>query len=144
MTLTYNLCVDIYRERDRRANRVEDIEGYASGEEQGVVGSGDTPDAMETGEKRKVIRRAIANLPTRLLETFILHFDRELSYPEIAQQRDIFYQNVCKRISQARAILCLELRGYFIGKDGADTYIDLGKMSLTQKIQKLALGIARK
>jgi RNA polymerase sigma factor (sigma-70 family) len=119
--VTHNLCVDIHRERSRGANRVEDIEVYASSEEQGLVRSEDTPEsALETDEKRIVIRRAIANLPTRLRETFILHFDRELSYPEIAQQQEISYQNVCKRISQARAILREELRGYFIGEDGTD------------------------
>jgi RNA polymerase sigma factor (sigma-70 family) len=137
--LTHNLCVDIHRERDRGANRVEDIEVYASGEEEGLVQSEDTPEtAMETGEKRMVIRRVIANLPTRLRETFILHFDRELSYPEIAQQQEISYQNVCKRISQARAILRLELREYFIGEDGTDkdkfvpptaTESEIGEMS---------------
>jgi RNA polymerase sigma-70 factor (ECF subfamily) len=121
-TLTRNLCVDIHRERSRGANRVEDIEGYASFEEQGLVPSEDTPDcARETGEKRIVIRRAIDNLPTRLRETFILHFYRELSYQEIAQQQEISYQNVCKRISQARKILQEELRGYFIEEDGTDT-----------------------
>ena len=120
--LTHNLCVDIHRERDRSANRVDNIEVYASNEEQGLVSFDDTPEsAMEIGEKRIVIRRAIDNLPTRLRETFILHFYQELSYPEIAQQQDISYQNVCKRISQARAILREELRGYFIGEDGTDT-----------------------
>jgi RNA polymerase sigma-70 factor (ECF subfamily) len=97
-TLTHNLCVDIHRERSRGANRVEDIEVYACSVEQGLVSFEETPEsAMETGEKRIVIRRAIDNLPTRLRETFILHFYRELSYPEIAQQQDISYQNVCKR-----------------------------------------------
>ncbi|MEG4918055.1 sigma-70 family RNA polymerase sigma factor [Microcoleus sp. B7-D4] len=121
-TLTRNLCVDIYRERSRGANRVEDIEGYASNEEQGLLRSEDTPEiALETGEKRIVIRRAIDNLPTRLRETFILHFYQELSYPEIVQQQEISYQNVCKRISQARAILREELRGYFIEEEGTDT-----------------------
>ncbi|MFP5273882.1 RNA polymerase sigma factor [Coleofasciculus sp.] len=121
-TLTRNLCVDIYRERSRGANRVEDIEGYARSEEQGLVQSEDTPYcAMETDEKRMVIRRAIDNLPPRLRETFILHFYQELSYPEIAQQQEISYQNVCKRISQARAILREELRGYFIEEEGMDT-----------------------
>jgi hypothetical protein len=76
---------------------------------------------MESGEKRIVIRRAIDNLPTRMRETFILHFYQELSYPEIAQQQDISYQNVCKRISQARAKLREQLRGYFIGENGTDT-----------------------
>jgi RNA polymerase sigma-70 factor (ECF subfamily) len=121
-TLTHNLCVDIYRERSRGANRVEDIEGYASGEEQGLVDFENTPEsAVETGEKRMVIRRAIDNLVTRLRETFILHFYQEFSYQEIAQQQNISYQNVCKRISQARKILQEELRGYFIGEEGTDT-----------------------
>jgi RNA polymerase sigma-70 factor (ECF subfamily) len=121
-SLTHNLCVDILRERSRGANRVEDIEGYASDEEQGLVRSEDTPEsAVEIGEKRIVIRRAIDNLPTRLRETFILHYREELSYPEIAQRQEISYQNVCKRISQARKILREELRGYFIEEDGTDT-----------------------
>jgi RNA polymerase sigma-70 factor (ECF subfamily) len=120
--LTHNLCVDIHRERSRGANRVEDIEGYASGEEQGLIPSEDTPEsAVETGEKRIVIRRAIDNLPPRLRETFILHYREELSYPEIAQRQEISYDNVCKRISQARKILQEELRGYFIEEDGTDT-----------------------
>ncbi|HBL14620.1 MAG TPA: hypothetical protein DD379_25170 [Cyanobacteria bacterium UBA11162] len=121
-SLTHNLCVDIHRECSRGANRVEDIEGYARSEEEGLVRSEDTPEsAVETGEKRVVIRRAIANLPIRLRETFILHYREELSYPEIAQQQEISYQNVCKRISQARKILREELRGYFIEEEGTDT-----------------------
>jgi RNA polymerase sigma-70 factor (ECF subfamily) len=138
-TLTRNLCVDIHRERSRGANRVEDIEGYASGEEQGLVAFENTPDsAVETGERRIMIRRAIDNLPTRLRETFILHFYQELSYPEIAEQQEISYQNVCKRISQARKILQQELRGYFVGEEGTDrdksvtptvTESEIGEMS---------------
>ncbi|MBU7585878.1 MAG: sigma-70 family RNA polymerase sigma factor [Nostoc sp. TH1S01] len=121
MTLTRNLCVDIHRERSRGANRVEDIENYASDEEQGMVDIDNTPlCAIETDERKMVIRRAIHNLPTRLRETFILHFYQELSYPEIAEQQDISYQNVCKRISQARKILQQELRGYFIEAEETD------------------------
>ncbi|MFB2921652.1 RNA polymerase sigma factor [Aerosakkonema funiforme] len=121
-TLTRNLCVDIHRERSRGANRVEDIEVYASGEEQGLVAFENTPEiAVENSERKKVIRRAIDNLPTRLRETFILHFYQELSYQEIAEQQDISYQNVCKRISQVRKILQQELRGYFIEEEGTDT-----------------------
>lgn len=117
--LTHNLCIDIHRERSRGANRVENIKAIR--EEQGLLSFEETSlCAMETGEKRIVIRRAIDDLPTRLRETFILHFYQELSYPEIAQQQDISYQNVCKRISQARKILRLELRGYFIGEEGTD------------------------
>jgi RNA polymerase sigma factor (sigma-70 family) len=118
--LTHNLCIDIYRERSRGANRVEDIE--AIGEKQGLVSCHDTPlTALEAHEQKIVISRAIDNLPLRLRETFILHFYGELSHQEIAQQQEISYQNVCKRISKARAILALELRGYFIGEAGTDT-----------------------
>ncbi|MBO3457311.1 sigma-70 family RNA polymerase sigma factor [Aetokthonos hydrillicola Thurmond2011] len=137
--LTHNLCVDIHRERSRGANRVEDIEAYTSGEELGLVSFEETPEsAVENSERKMVIRRAIDNLPTRLRETFILHFYQELSYQEIAQQQDISYQNVCKRISQARKILQEELRGYFIGEEETDrdksvletaTESEIGEMS---------------
>jgi RNA polymerase sigma-70 factor (ECF subfamily) len=97
---------------------------------------------METGEKRIVIRRAIDNLPTRMRETFILHFYRELSYPEIAQQQDISYQNVCKRISQARAILREELKGYFIGEDGTDTELSVPPAATESAIGEMSQGNA--
>jgi RNA polymerase sigma-70 factor (ECF subfamily) len=142
-TLTHNLCVDIHRERSRGANRVEDIEVYASSVEQGLVRSEDTPEiAMESGEKRIVIRRAIDNLPTRMRETFILHFYQELSYPEIAQQQEISYQNVCKRISQARKILREELRGYFIGEDGTDTELSVPPAATESAIGEMSEGNA--
>ncbi|MEG4025551.1 sigma-70 family RNA polymerase sigma factor [Microcoleus sp. S13C4] len=119
--LTRNLCVDIYRERDRNAKRVENIEVYTSIEEKGLVSPDGTPEStLETDEKKNVICGAIDNLPTRLRETFILHFHQELSYPEIAKKQKISYQNVCKRISQARKILQEELRGYFIGEEETD------------------------
>jgi len=51
--LTHNLCVDIHRERIRGANRVENIEGYASLEDQGLIALEDTPVyAMEIDERR--------------------------------------------------------------------------------------------
>ncbi|BAZ25895.1 ECF subfamily RNA polymerase sigma-24 factor [Kalymmatonema gypsitolerans NIES-4073] len=142
-TLTHNLCVDIHRERSRGANRVEDIEVYASSEEQGLVSFEDTPEsAMETGEKRIVIRRAIDNLPSRLRQTFILHFYQELSYPEIAQLQEISYQNVCKRISQARKILREELRGYFIGEDGTDKDSSVPPAATESAIEEMSEGNA--
>jgi RNA polymerase sigma-70 factor (ECF subfamily) len=142
-TLTRNLCVDIYRERSRGANQVEDIEGYARSEEQELVSVEDTPlCAMETDEKRIVIRRAIDNLPPRLRETFILHFYKELSYQEIAQLQEISYQNVCKRISQARAILREELRGYFIEEEGTDTELSVPLTATESSIGEISEGNA--
>lgn len=111
--------MDIHREHIRSANKVENIEDYASAEEQELVSVEERPDfAMEAEEKRIVIRRAIDNLPRRMRETFILHFYQQLSNQEIAQQQNISYDNVCKRISQARKILQKDLREYFIGGGG--------------------------
>ncbi|NEQ86803.1 MAG: sigma-70 family RNA polymerase sigma factor, partial [Moorea sp. SIO2I5] len=133
--LTHNLWVDIHREHRRSANQVEDIEGIP--EEKGLVSCDDTPErALETDEKKIAIRSAIDNLPPRLHQTFILHFYQELSYREIAQQQNISYQNVCKRISQARAILREELRGYFIGEDETDQ-----DLSVTPTLEATESGI---
>ena len=124
--LTHNLCVDIHRQRSRSANRVEDIEGI--GEEQALVCSEDTAQIiLETQEKNIQIRRAIKNLPSRLCETFILHFYQLLSYQEIAEQQEISYDNLCKRISQARKILREELREYFIGEDGRNKHLSVSE-----------------
>ncbi|NEP53426.1 MAG: sigma-70 family RNA polymerase sigma factor [Moorea sp. SIO3C2] len=133
--LTHNLCVDIHREHSRSANHVEDIEGIP--EEQGLLCCDDTPErALETDEKKIAIRRAIDNLPARLHQTFILHFYQELSYREIAQQQEISYQNVCKRISQARAILRDELKEYFLGEDDTDR-----ELSVTSTLAATESGI---
>lgn len=120
--LTHNICVDIHREHSRRAKSLENIELYASDEQQEKFFFDNTKETdLEINEKKTLICQAIHNLPSRLRETFILHFYRELSYQEIAQQQNISYQNVCKRISQARAILREELRDYFIEPDETPT-----------------------
>ena len=138
--LTRNLCVDIYRERSRGTNRVEDIEVYASGEEQGLVIQNETPESvLEMDEKKIVIRGAIDELPTRLRETFILHFYEELSHQEIAEKQNISYQNVCKRISQARAILAKELRGYFIEEEKTNTEESVAPEAIEPVIEETPL-----
>src|ERR687886_677127 len=138
-TLTRNFWIDITRSRG--ANQVEDIEVYADRNELGLVSVEETPaSAMDCDEKKRVIRAAIDDLPTRLRETFILHFYEELSHQEIGELQNITYQNVCKRISQARAILVKELRGYFIGEDGTepDTANVTAKPAKSQKTAQKA------
>lgn len=114
-TLICNLWLDIKRRKG--ADQIEDIEVYATQEDLGRVSVDHTPQtALEDDEKRRVIRAAIDELPTKMRATFIRHFYQELSYQEIGEQQDISYQNVCKRISMARAILVKKLQGYFIGQ----------------------------
>ncbi|MBW4497713.1 MAG: sigma-70 family RNA polymerase sigma factor [Oscillatoria princeps RMCB-10] len=117
--LVRNFWLDM--QRRPCAKQVEDIEVYAEREEVGLVSGGDTPaSALEREDKKMVIRRAIDELPATMRETFMLHFYEELSHQEIAERQKVPYQNVCKRISQARAILAKKLRGYFIGEDGTE------------------------
>jgi RNA polymerase sigma-70 factor (ECF subfamily) len=128
------------------------MELYASDEQQEKFFFDSTKETdLETNEKKIVISKAINNLPTRLRETFILHFYRELSYQEIAQQQNISYQNVCKRISQARAILREELRDYFIGSDETPTKlseqntevepIENETLTLSQEVEEVEIAV---
>lgn len=102
--LIRNYWIDL--QRHRGLNTVEYIEFYGYQEELGWVSGQNSPaSALENDEQKRVICGAINELPIRLRETFILHFYQELSHQEIAQEQEISYPNVCKRISQARAIL---------------------------------------
>ena len=140
-TLTPNFWIDLTRRRG--ANQVEDIEVYGDRDELGLVSVEDTPAiALDRDEKKRVICEAIDDLPTKMRETFILHFYEELSHQEISEKQNISYQNVCKRISQARAILALELRGYFIGEDGTKTELALTSAVTEPTIEEMSEGNA--
>ncbi|MGB7711455.1 MAG: sigma-70 family RNA polymerase sigma factor [Microcoleus sp.] len=140
-TLTRNFWIDLMRRRS--ANQVEDIEVYGEHDELGLVSVEDTPAiALDRDEKKRVIRRAIGELPTKMRETFILHFYEELSHQEISEKQEISYQNVCKRISQARAILAVELRGYFVGEDGTKTELAVTSAVTESAIEELSEGNA--
>jgi RNA polymerase sigma factor (sigma-70 family) len=110
--LTYHVCIDFYRERDRAFRLVENLELIPK--EKILVTVENKPiEILETEEKEKMIRDAIEHLPTRLRQTYLLHFEQQLSHDEIAQQQEISYDNVCKRISQARKLLGETLWEYF-------------------------------
>ncbi|MEG3971757.1 sigma-70 family RNA polymerase sigma factor [Microcoleus sp. T2B6] len=133
--LTRNFWIDL--KRRPCGNQVEDIEVYAERQDIGLVAVDDTPgSALERDDKNRIVRAAIDELPARMRETFILHFYEELSYQEIGDRQNITYQNVCKRISQAREILVKELRGYFIGEDVTEP--DIAKVAATPAKSKKA------
>jgi len=140
-TLTRNFWIDLTRRRG--TNQVEDIEVYADQNELGLVSVDETPAiALDCDEKKRVIRCAIDELPTKMRETFILHFYEELSHQEISEKQNISYQNVCKRISQARAILVKELRGYFIGEDGTEPELAVTPAVTESAIEEMSEGNA--
>ena len=112
--VTRNFCIDLIRKGSCGAVGVESIEWVGNTEEVITTGTVECPESvLEREERYAEIRRAIAELPEKLRETFILHFYRELSHKEIAEHQGISYDNVCKRISLARKRLKVKLSGYF-------------------------------
>lgn len=116
--LTYNLCMDMHRERTRQAIGIESIENIAVAEHEYVASSVLSPEsAVLDRERYAYIRRAIDALPTKLRTPFILRYYQEMSYPDIAQQLALSNDNVRKRVQQARTILQQQLNKYFSGLD---------------------------
>ncbi|NEQ41958.1 MAG: sigma-70 family RNA polymerase sigma factor [Okeania sp. SIO3I5] len=112
--VTRNFCIDLIRKGSRGAVGVESIEWVGNTEEVITTGTVECPESvLEREERSERIRGAIADLPEKCRETFILHFYRELSHKEIAEQQGISYDNVCKRISLARKQLKEKLTAYF-------------------------------
>ena len=112
--VTRNFCIDLIRKRSCGAVGVESIEWVGNTEEVITTGTVECPESvLEREERSERIRGAIAQLPEKCRETFILHFYRELDHKEIAEQQGISYANVCKRISLARKQLKHNLSAYF-------------------------------
>lgn len=121
--LTHNLCIDIHRERNRGAKKVESLEAMTVGENFSLVSMFETPDAgLMRKELRAFICHAIDDLQPRLREPFLLHFVQKKSYQDIAQNLRLSISNVYKRIQQARDILQKHLRRYLSGLD--DSLLD--------------------
>lgn len=138
ITLTRNFWIDL--KRRSCAKQVENIEVYGEREDIGWVGVNDTPGStLERDDKNRVIRAAIDELPTKMRETFILHFYEELSYQETVERQGISYQNVCKRISQARTILAKKLRGYFIKEEKASIEESVTPVAIEPVIEETPL-----
>ncbi|NES21853.1 MAG: sigma-70 family RNA polymerase sigma factor [Symploca sp. SIO3E6] len=112
--VTRNFCIDLIRKRSGGAVGVDSIEWVGNTEEVITTGTVECPESvLEREERSERIRGAIAELPEKFRETFTLHFYRELSHTEIAEQQGISYDNVCKRISLARKQLKEKLSAYF-------------------------------
>ncbi|NER19561.1 MAG: sigma-70 family RNA polymerase sigma factor [Symploca sp. SIO1C2] len=112
--VTRNFCIDLIRKGSCGAVGVESMEWVGNTEGVTTTGTVECPESvLEREERSERIRGAIAELPEKCRETFILHFYRELSHTEIAEQQGISYDNVCKRISLARKQLKEKLSPYF-------------------------------
>jgi RNA polymerase sigma factor (sigma-70 family) len=111
--LTYNLCMDLHRQHYKNSSRIESLDAISAGYQEELVSQEETPVLPATRrEFEKFLLSAIDQLPPLLRETLIWHLEKELSDREIAEKLNISYENVRKRISQARAILRQKLQEY--------------------------------
>jgi RNA polymerase sigma-70 factor (ECF subfamily) len=118
--LTHNLCIDIHRERRRKAMQIDDIEEVAARGNSAVIFCVNSPEeALLHRELGKYIRLAIDTLPSRLRTPFILRYWHQIAYQDIAQKLALSLDNVYKRIQQARDILQKRLSRYLSGLDDA-------------------------
>lgn len=111
--LTYHLCIDLQRQRNRSAFGVENIEELTLSATEATISNFESPESTllrrEMGEQ---IRRAIEELPPQLRAPFVMRFCREMSYADIAQHLDLSNSNARKRIQQARSRLQKQLAPY--------------------------------
>jgi RNA polymerase sigma factor (sigma-70 family) len=135
--LTHNLCIDIHRERRRKAMQIEDIEEVAAGGNSAVISCLDSPEeALLHRELGKYIRLAIDTLPSRLRTPFILRYWHQITYQDIAQKLALSLDNVYKRIQQARDILQKRLSRYLSGLD--DALLDSSESSDKGEVDSIA------
>jgi len=114
--LTVNLCLDMHRERKRQVQRLESIDDRPPAATDRMPSGGDSPeDGLINREVFAYVCSAIADLPPRLREPFVLRFFQEMDYREIAESLILTTDNVRKRIQQARDILRKELNRFLEG-----------------------------
>lgn len=103
--LTYNVCIDLHRERSRRREDSLDELEDTFGSLPFPAGGDDPETAYLCRERSRMLRRAIRNLPDRLRRTLELHVFQGLEYREIADQLCITEANVRKRMQHGREAL---------------------------------------
>lgn len=120
--LTHNLCMDIHRERSREARFIDSIEEIAIAEDKYVdISIPSSELAVIDRQRNSYLRRAINTLPAKVRIPFILRYQQEISYSEIAQQLALSCEKVRKRVQQARTILKKQLNWYFLELDSSSS-----------------------
>ena len=76
-TMAYNLCKNEYR---HEAVRQTYVEQFLQREEP----TEELSEAMERDELRQRLRQVVQSLPTAQRDAFLLHYDEELTIPEVA------------------------------------------------------------
>lgn len=112
--ITYNLCIDIRREKWNQ--HVESIDELTATDSAALLSPGESPEeAALRVESHRHIYCAIADLALKLKLPFLLHHLHDLSYNEVAVRLAISPENARKRGQLARAVLQERLKRYISG-----------------------------
>ena len=76
--MAYNLCKNDYRHQEVRQSYVAEC----SLREEPIA---TTDEALERNELRQLLRQAVQTLPEAQRDAFLLHYDEELTVPEVAR-----------------------------------------------------------
>ncbi len=115
--LTFNACMDVYRERKRRREDMLEPDSTSGAPGEAVPQSLPVADPEQLylrQELREFLMRAVEELPERLRRTMTRHL-AGASYREIAVQLAINEPNVRKRMQEARKLLKQRLWAYSSG-----------------------------
>ena len=117
--LTYNLCLDLQRQRYRTIQycHTQEVISHRNAELLATREEENPVLVAQQQELEKIFSVWIDELRPILRDTFILYFQEELSYIEIAQKLNISCCNVRRRIHEARIILKQRYHQDYIGED---------------------------
>jgi RNA polymerase sigma-70 factor (ECF subfamily) len=116
--------IDRLRSRRRRSLRVETVDDDRLDEQpNGIASPGVYAEASELGE---ALREALAELPAKQAEVFVLHAIEGWSYQEIASRLSLTIDNVGVLVHRGRAKLKL-LLARFAGKEEPKSVVGAAK-----------------
>lgn len=101
--ILHNICMDLHRERQRRGETEELVEGAEALEASSLEALPD--ELLFESERAAEIREHIQALPPNLRKPLMMRFLQDMSYADIAVQLELTNCNVRKRIQLAYGIL---------------------------------------
>lgn len=112
--LTHNLCIDIYRQRQRAPVSTDSVDDEQLSIQE--TGTSSHPESVLLQQELRIyLRSCIMALSPRLRHPLILHYFQGMSYKEVAQELSTSPDNVSKCLQRARGILRRSLCQYASG-----------------------------
>jgi RNA polymerase sigma-70 factor (ECF subfamily) len=103
--MAYNLCKNDYRHQEVRQSYVAEC----SLREEPIA---TTDEALERNELRQLLRQAVQALPEAQRDAFLLHYDEELTVPEVARIVGCPEGTVKSRLATALTTIKKQMNAY--------------------------------